>query len=572
MLTSYSHDFSQRVYEGSCSTCLNRFDYSNTRNRNPAWSIVGFPECKHLIHKGCFDHWSSHSRELAQRDISIIDDPITCPLCKVDVKAKRDHDFIQLPCSLNFTSHLERHKPDPDPNLPLPLSEHSASYNHCDIQLIQELFDKAVFVYDSDVYSVVSNFPALHQMKNRYGITLSAEQLETILNKALLTSRYNVFQETIHTNATNKIKMALLLRSDDEATKEVINNFFNSILDKTGDCKDVIIDFLLENLISDREVIQKGFEYYIRTNNFHNAEKIQKKHSFHIKHEILKQALMQVNPHYGVSQLSRIAGNECFQKAGLEAMKALNERAFSRPAYSKTKSAICALLDGKILDQDEIKKSLRLAVLAGDTVWQMELKKKYGAFLDSQFFKNQLEGAEGYDLVKTIDHLFELRADDEATKQVLMAALMRVVTEENHGDYFKIKCLLSKCLEAGIWSQQLVNKALTQAMNEHPNQDQWTQTLNKKYQAVLDPVMLEHYLWKTLTDCPPSMSYFDQGHYHLRFKRILNFADKKNEESDQAISTVFKKLLNDRELSQRPGIQKCIEWLVEFNDPIPDAT
>ena len=290
MSVSYFNACGQSVRSLSCFFCLNRLESSNSRSvLNPGWNIVGLPQCKHLIHQSCFNHWTSHSRELARRDVSV-EDQATCPLCKVKVNENEafhnvDDDVQLLACN----------NPAPDPEFPLPLSETPDPDSHYDIQSLQALFDQAVSVERSDYYFNVSNFPALHQMKNRYGITLSAEQLDKILNEALLTTLFKNKCVSVDASAVGKIKMAMLIRSDDEASKEVVNNFLKRVLDVEGSCKDVAIDFLLEQEISDKEALQKVFEYQVKKKDFEEAEEFHKKHGLHIGYEVLKQALMQVS-------------------------------------------------------------------------------------------------------------------------------------------------------------------------------------------------------------------------------------------------------------------------------------
>ena len=563
MSDSYFNAYSQSVYSSSCFFCLNRLESSNSRDvHNLGWNIVDLPQCKHLIHQSCFNHWTSHSRKLARRDVSV-EDQATCPLCKVKVNENEAFhnvdDAIQL---------LAYDKPAPDPEFPLPLLETPDPDSHYDIQSLQALFDQAVSVERSDYYFNVSNFPALHQMKNRYGITLSAEQLDKILNEALLTTLFKNKCVSVDAFAVSKIKMAMLIRSDDQASKEVVNNFLKRVLDVEGACKDVAIDFLLEQGISDKEALQKVLEYQVKKEDFDEAEEFHKKHGLHIGYEVLKQALMQVSSKSDVRILSKIAdSSQNFQLAALEALKALNETQidFDRHCFAHIKDAINVLLGTSISAQNEVSKSLRLAVLADDQSWKDILKKKYGAVLDPQFFKDQLEGTEDSDLVDKVLSLYKLRANDEVSTTALIAALMRVVTaNHNFCSYPGVENLLTKCLNAGIFSQQLVNKALTQAIDA--DSYSWAKKLNKRFQAVLDPQTLKDYLWKKLANCPPCMSLMDEGEFLNCVQSILSFANKENQQSNEVVRFVLDRLLGDTNLSQRPLIKRCIKLLERFND------
>ncbi|USE34290.1 hypothetical protein [Endozoicomonas sp. SCSIO W0465] len=560
MNTSFSSECDTRTYHPSCPGCLNYLGYSNTKNSDSKWDIVALPECKHMLHRGCLDRWSSHSRQLAKRDVSIFDGP-TCPLCKVEVNPDQASQLVTLWCMSN---HEASHDTEPKSDLPLPFSESRNFDHHCDVQALQAIFDQAVSADFSDFYFTVSNFPALHQMKNRYGIALSAEQLDTIMNQALHTTWFNHRMETINSSAMNKIKMAMLLGSDDEASKEVINKFFMKILGKTGDGKEDAIAFLLEQGVLEKEALQKCFEYYLRKESFREAANIHEKYGLHIDHETLKQSLMQVRGKDDLHQLSRMAGNENFQQAVLEALKALNETIISQDIHLRTRDAINTLLSVGIQDQDEINKSLCLAVLFKDRSWQDQLKEKYGAVLEPIFLKNLLEGTRDSNLVETIKDLLNLRADDELSKEALLAALLRVTTVNDPYGFYRIKHLLTACLENGIWSQQLVNKALKQALDN--NNQEWAVTLNKKFQAVIDPQSLEDYLLKILTNPPSSgMGISNLRNLVLCFNRALSFVDKKNEQYKDAVATVLNRLL-DGNLSQMPVYQECIELLVNFND------
>ena len=556
MSVSYSYACSISTKSLSCSVCLNMIESSIVNN--PAWNIVGLPQCRHVIHHGCFNHWNSHSKELAKRDVSI-DDQATCPLCKVKVEEKDDiyHEMV---------SSYSAQKPDP--GLPLPLLEAPDSESQCDVQSLQALFDKAVSVEYSTYYFNVSNFPALHQMKNRYGITLSAEQLDKILNEALLTTMFGLQRVIIGSCAASKIRMVMLIKSDDDASKEVINNFFKRILDESGPCKDVIIDFLLDQEVSDKEMLQKGFEYYIENDFFCEAKTIHEKHGLHIEHEMLKDALMKAGAEYKVQILSGIAADsgQNFQQAGLEALKALNESKvdFRGMELFYIKNAINALLDVGISDQTEVNKSLGLALLGNDREWQYELRNKHGAVLEPQFLIEQLEGTEDSELVDKIQSLFELRANDDRSTAALITALMRVVTVSCNS-FSDIKHLLSNCLNTGIWSQELVNKALIQAMDA--DRYSWATTLKNDFQAVLEPQILRDFLWKKLTGCPSSMSWVDEGQLVSDVTDILSLANKNNKkQNEKIVHSVLSRLLDNSHLSQRPVIIRCIGLLGEFNE------
>ena len=563
MSVSYSNACGQSVWRSSCFFCLNRLESSKSKSvHNPGWNIVGLPQCKHLIHQSCFNHWTSHSRELARRDVSV-EDQATCPLCKVKVNENEAFHNVD-----DDTQLLNYNHPAPDPQFPLPLSETPDPDSHYDIQSLQALFDQAVSVERSDYYFNVSNFPALHQMKNRYGITLSAEQLDKILNEALLTTLFKNKCMSVDIYAVGKIKMAMLIRSDDDASKEVVNNFLKRILDVEGSCKDVAIDFLLEQEISDKEALQKVFEYQIKKKDFDEAEELYKKHDLHIEYEVLKQALMQVSCKSDVKFLSQLAySRQNFSLAALEALKALNETQidFETHCFADIKDAINVLLGTGISDQSEVSKSLRLAVLADDQSWKDKLKKKHGAVLDPQFFKEQLEGTADSDLIRKILSLYNLRANDEESTAALITALMRVVTaKHDHCRYSRVENLLTTCLRAQIWDQQLVNKALTLAIDM--DSYTWAETLNKKFQAVLDPLILKDYLWKKLANCTPGMSSMDEGEFIYCVKSILSFANKENQQSNEAVRFVLDRLPGDTSLSQIPSIKKCIKLLERFND------
>ena len=562
MLISYSSACSQRIYELSCFVCLNRLESSNSPDiYNPGWNVVWLPQCKHLMHQSCYNHWASHSRELACRDVSV-KDQVTCPLCKVKVEENAafinvDYDFFLL----NYDN------PEPDPELPLTPSETPDPDSHCDIQSLQVLFDQAVSVEYSHYYFNVSNFPALHQMKNRYGITLSAEQLDKILNEASLPSHSNTTCEIVGASASNKIKMAMLLRSDDVASKEVIKNFFKKILNLGGSCKEFILDFLLDQGMSDdEELLQKFIEYHIQNENYDQARKIHNKYGSRIGLGMLKQMLMQVKTNSNVSFLAQIAGSsENYQQAVLEALRALNETHFDRGSFPHIKDSINLLLGTGTRDQHEVNKSLRLAVLADDQSWQDKLHKNYGAVLEAQFFKEQLEGVNDSDLINKILSLYKLRADDEVSTVALNAALMRVLTaNHDHDHYARVEDLLTTCLDAGILNQQLNSRALTQAVDA--DRYLWLKKLNMKYQAVLEPKDLKNCLWKKLSNCPQSMYSRAEEELVNCVKSILSVAKKDDEESGSAVSFVLERLLGDANLSQRPVIKKCIKLLEGFKD------
>lgn len=569
MSVSYSYACSQQVVGSGCYVCLNSLDVSNVHNlNNSQWHVVALPQCNHLIHQGCFDHWSSHTRELAARDVSIDVQP-ACPLCKV--KVEENHDFQKFLMDCYLKVHQADHDQTPDPSQPLPLSEAPEPDNHCDTQSLRVLFDKAVSVDHSDYYFNVSNFPALHQMKNRYGFTLSAKQLDVILKDASKKIMFRCLRNMIDTCAANKIRMAFLLRSDDEASKEKINDFFRSTLGIKGPGKKVIIDFLLEQEILDKESLQKGFEFYIKLENYPKAAKIHEKHDLHLEHEMLKKALMQAGSESNISHLSRMTGNsEYFQQVKLEALKTLNERTDSFDNMLELKEAVSALLVTGISDKSEINKSLRLAVLGNLSYWPIELHQKYGATLEPEFLKEQLEGAKDSCLIKKINSLFDLRADDDESTEALFTALMRVLTVNYpHCNHLDIERLINRCLNAGIRSQQLVNKALTRAIDM--DRYSWAVTLNKSYQAFLDPQTLKDYLLNMLDGCSSGRRYYGGDCLVGRIGRILSFANKEDKQTNEVALSVLNRLLNNSNLSREPEIEGCINLLLEFNELNADA-
>ena len=563
MSISYSNACSQTIFRSTCSVCLDMFEDSNSAdNDNTGRNIIGLPQCNHLIHQGCFNHWTSHLRELARRDVSI-EVQATCPLCKV--KVEENEAFNDVNYNVYFSNY---DNPDPDPELPLTRSETPDPDGHYDTQSLQALFDQAVSIECLGHSFNVSNFPALHQMKNRYGITLSAEQLDKILDQALLTNLYNSNHMRIDTSAANKIKMAMLLRSDDEASKGVVNDSLRKILSVDGYCRDVTIDFLLGQEISDKEVLQAVFEYYIKKKSSEKAEEMHEKHDLRIGREMLKQELMRVGSNQGYKFLSKIAdSSQNFQLAALEALKALNETQidFNRRYFAHIKDAINVLLGTSISDQSEVSKSLRLAVLADDKSWQDMLQRNYGAVLEPQFLKEQLEGTADSDLIRKILSLYNLRANDEESTAALITALMRVVTaKHDHCRYSRVENLLTTCLRAQIWDQQLVNKALTLAIDM--DSYTWAETLNNKFQAVLEPQILEDYLWKPLASYILTRRSSLGAKTIVDVKRILSFANKENVQSNKVVSSVLKRLQEDTNSYQIPVIQRCVDLLTAFND------
>ena len=569
MSVSYSYDCSQQVKGSGCYVCLNSLDVSNTYNlNNPQWHVVALPQCNHLIHQGCFDHWSSHTRELAARDVSIDVQP-ACPLCKV--KVEENHDFQKFLMACYLEAHQKNHDQAPDPNQPLPLSEAPEPDNHCDTQSLRVLFDQAVSVDRSDYYFNVSNFPALHQMKNRYGFTLSAKQLDVILKDASKKFWFRRLRNMIDTCAANKIRMAFLLKSDDEASKEKINDFFKSTLGTDGNGKKTIIDFLLEQEILDKESLQKGFEFYIKLKNYPKAAEIYEKHDLHLEYEMLKKALMQAGSESNISHLSRMVGNgQYFQQVKLEALKTLNERTDAFDNILELKEAVSALLVTGISDQSEINKSLRLAVLGNLPRWPVELHRKFGATLEPQFLKEQLEGTKDSCLIKKINSLFELRANDEESTEALFTALMRVLTVNYpHCNHLDIEELINRCLDGGIWSQQLVNKALTRAidMDRYP----WAVTLNKSYQAFLDPQTLKDYLLNMLDGYSSGRRDYGGDCLVGHVGKILSFANKKDKQTNEVALSVLDRLLKNSNLSQEPEIEGCVNLLLEFNELNTDS-
>ena len=561
MLTSYSHQFSKCFTDDYCAVCLNEVK-TETWGR---WMAVILPDCGHLMHEPCLDGWLSHSKKLATRD--------ACPLCKSGVERQQ----IQR---IYSSLELNNHRAEVDSDLPLDPLEDRDPDSRCDVQSLQDVFDEAVYFDHSPLYSKLTNFPALHQMKNRYDMTLTAEQLNKILNDALATTYMGAkYEDAILSSAANQIRMVMLSRSDDAASKEVINKFFKKILTLSGRCKDVVIDFLLEHVITDREVMKDGFDYYIKKRNYREAVKLHKKYHFHIEHETLKQALMGSISDNTIRRLSQIANSEEIQRAALDALKALNETMLS--SYhdatvssldaSLARDTITVLLGTGIRDQAEINKTLRLAVLADDTIWQKELKNVYGAVLDSQFFKDQLESAKDSDLAITIGRLFELRTDDEASREALMAAMMRVTTLKVVGYlHCYVGDALIKCLEIGVRSPQLINNALTQAIDS--DCARWALDLNRDYRAVLDPQALGDYLWGRLESCPSNMAWNLERRLTSDFKHALTIADKENKQTSSVINSLVDKVLSDADLSQRPVVQECIKALLEFNEPgSPDS-
>ena len=561
MLTSYSHQFSKCFTDHSCPVCLNEVK-TETRGR---WMAVILPGCGHLMHEPCLDGWFSHSKKLATRN--------ACPLCKNGVERQQ---IQRIYSSLN----LNDLRAEVDSDLPLHPLEDRDPNSRCDVQSLQDVFDEAVYFDHSPLYSNLTNFPALHQMKNRYDMTLTSKQLDKILNDALATTYMGAkYEDTILSSAANQIRMVILSRSDDAASREVINKFFKKILTLRGRCKDVVIDFLLEHVITDREVVKEGFDYYIKKRNYREAVKLHKKYHFHIEHETLKQALMGSIDDDTIRRLSKIANSEEIQRAALDALKALNETMLS--SYhdatvtshdaSLAKNTITVLLGTGIRDQAEINKTLRLAVLADDTSWQKELKNVYGAVLDSQFFKDQLESAKDSDLAITIGRLFELRTDDKVSREALMAAMMKVTTlKVVNYLHFYVGDVLIKCLENGVQSQQLINNALIQAIDS--DCARWALDLNRDYRAVLDPQALGDYLWGRLESCPSNMARDLERRFTSDFKHALTLADKENKQTSSVINSVLSKVLLDADLSQRPVVQECIKALLEFNEPgSPDS-
>ena len=249
-----------------------------------------------------------------------------------------------------------------------------------------------------------------------------------------------------------------------------------------------------------------------------------------------------------------------------DAAKELNESEVTvqDQSFRLIRDTIKTLMSTRFLDQTEINKSLRLAVLANDTNWQYMLHHEYGAVLEPQFLKEQLESTDTSKLIRKVETLIKIKANDDVTTSALIAALLRIVAKNNRPkSCFEIKNLLTKCWSEGIRSQQVANNALIQAIDtgEHI----WAQALNTGFHAVLDAEALKNYLWKIVTNPPSSTANDAEQSFVRRVKSMLDFADKNSKQSNDAICLVLNGLFDNPSLSQKPVIKKCVELMVEFN-------
>ncbi len=495
MSVSYLSICHARKHE--CSVCLNSITDYQHADEVPSHSwrhkyVFILSGCKHLMHRECSDNWDRHCRDLSDRDPSLPSVP-TCPACKTVIsdgnlaKNKLNSD-LPLDCEKAETE-------DPQPSfLETPVNTAPLT-----LDAVRVLMDEAVRR---------NNFPAMWQLKSRYGITLSAAQFKDVL--------WQILPQTFHAfvipSAENKIRMALDLMTHDDASERLVSDFLQEVLKKKG-CPGDVVNRLAESKILSENVQKEAFDFFVSIGRFDYAQAMKEQYGISLNGVQLKEQLFKTYEAKKNYQLQRILSlydkdNKSCQEILREVLKtvAMQPQDYSPKLFDRSYGNffdnymrfINTLLSHGVRDQTAVNAAMTKAVStlgSQGLEWAGQLKTNYQATIDSGKLEVVIDRAldeRQFFLLELIFPLFASDDSDTANSRLLE----KLASKLDPRFYYIYRMAKNACKQrlasSGCTSQKAIDTLLKKAIE---NKDiPWASELNSKYNAYLDIKMFHYHI------------------------------------------------------------------------------
>ncbi len=496
MSVSYLSICHARKHE--CSVCLNSITDYQHADEVPSHSwrnkyVFILSGCKHLMHGECSDNWDSHCRDLSDRDPSLPSVP-TCPACKTIIsegnRAKNglDRDFP-------LDSEKAETK-DPKP-----------SFLETPVNTVPLTLDAVRVLMDEAVRR--NNFPAMWQLKSRYGITLSAAQFKDVLWQTLPQS----FHVYVIPSAENKIRMALDLMTHDDASERIVSDFLQEVLKAKGYPEDVV-NRLAESKMLNENAQKEAFDFFVSIGRFDYAKAMKEQYGISLNSTQLKEQLFKSYEAPKKSyQLQRILNlydkdNKSCTVILREVLKTVamqpqdhSSKLFDRNygnLFDNYMIFINTLLSHGVRDQTAVDAAMTKAVStlgSQGLEWAGQLKTNYQASIDFgklEVAMNKAVDERQFFLLELIFPLFASDDTDTANNRVLEKLASKLDPRYYYIYLMAKNACKQRLASSGCTSQKAVDTLLKKALE---NKDiPWASELNSKYNAYLDIRMFNYHI------------------------------------------------------------------------------
>ncbi|WP_257295401.1 hypothetical protein [Endozoicomonas sp. YOMI1] len=370
--------------------------------------------------------------------------------------------------------------------------------------------DAARLLMDEAVSS--NNFPAMWQLKSRYGITLSAAQLKEVLWHTLPRS----FHVYVTPSAQNKVRMALDLMTHDDASKRVVCDFLQEVLKKKGQ-PEIVVKSLVGSKMLNENALKEALNFFLSIGRFDNAKAIKEQYGVSLNCSKLKEQLLKAyESKKSTCELKRILSlYDKDNKPCIVTLREVLKTVATQPQdyspellgqngskfFDNYMEFINTLLSHGVEEQTAVDAAMTKAVSTlcyKGLKWAGQLKTEHKATMDPAKLKVAMDKAVDQHKLSRLEQIAPLFANGKDADAANIRVLEKLASKPDQyfdGNYRIAKNAWKEQLErTGRWSAGTVNTLIKRAIE---NRDiSWANELNSKYSAYLDPETLKNYILK----------------------------------------------------------------------------
>ncbi|MGI2026366.1 hypothetical protein [Endozoicomonas acroporae] len=513
------------------------------------------------MHNQCSRNWHEHCRQLADLDVSL-PYTATCAVCKTKV-VEDDPNNWRVAGSVHF-DYCDNPKTE-DPTLSV--VETSVNCDPLTLDAIKPLMDEAISS---------NNFPAIWQLKSRYGLTLSATQLKEVLWQALPPSPSHPSDSAC---ANNKIQLALKLMTNDDASKTVVSNFLQEVLKNEGYTNCVLVNELVKSKIPNESALKEAFDYLVSKGRFYDAKTMKDEYKFSLDFSELKEQLQKTYDEKSRNLQSILHLYNKDDETCQFTLHYILKTVATQPQdgspelldlrydgfFANYMSFISTLLSHGVMDQTAVDAAMSKAVSTisrEGLEWAAELKARYQATMDPAKLKEAIVKAIDQNersLLKLILPLFVSEQDTKAANIMILEKLAIKPDPYFQGIYRFAKEACQKQLASSrCWSQEAVDTLIKRAIN---NDDiHWAIELNYSYRAYLDIETLASQILKKVHD-EKVQKRSSETYFLDTLRKLLRLAKPENPDLPNTIQTITDQIIN---MESFPLKQTVVEMLIDF--------
>ncbi|WP_257295402.1 hypothetical protein [Endozoicomonas sp. YOMI1] len=358
-----------------------------------------------------------------------------------------------------------------------------------------------------------NNFPAMWQLKIRYGITLSAAQLKDVLWHTLPPQSFHVY---VIPSADNKVRMALDLMTHDDASKRVVSDFLQEVLKKKGHAE-MVVNRLAGSKILNENAQKEALDFFVSIGVFDEVKALKEQYGLSLNNRQLKELLLKVyaskrnSSHLQWILSSYDKDNKSCIETLCEVLRtvATQQQEYSRELLDRSygnffdnyMEFINTLLSHDVKDQTAVDAAMTKAVSTlcpEGLTWAGQLKTNYQATMDPAKLEVAIDKAvdeRQFFLLKLIVPLFTSDEDADMANNRVLEKLASKLDPCYEFFYRMAKNACNQLLEiSGCSSQKALDTLIKKAIE---NRDiPWASELNSKYDAYLDIEMFESHICK----------------------------------------------------------------------------